>query len=82
MKDFCVCYITIAEVCLELMFLNMETDHVVRFECFHLQLFSKSLNDCLQVSLLHSPRFDGSSTQDSTDYELELGVKSKQNICT
>ena len=82
MKDFCVCYITIAEVCLELMFLNMETNHVVRFERFHLHLFSKSLNDCLHVSLLPSPCSDGFSVQDSTDYELELGVGSKQNVCT
>ena len=31
------------------------------------------------IELLPSPRSDGSSAQDSTDYEHELGVKSKQN---
>ena len=34
------------------------------------------------IELLPSPRSDGSSAQDSTDYEHELGVKSKQNVCT
>ena len=34
------------------------------------------------IELLPSPRSDGSSAQDSTDYELELGVESKQNVCT
>ena len=34
------------------------------------------------IELLPSPRSDGSSAQDSTDYELELGVRSKQNVCT
>ena len=31
---------------------------------------------------LPSPRSDGSSAQDSTDLEHELGVTSKQNVCT
>ena len=34
------------------------------------------------IELLPSPCSDGSSAQDSTDYEHELGVGSKQNVCT